>query len=654
MTQLSNGQSLATRFTLIRHLGRGGMGDVWLARDAELGSEVVTKIIPANATPEQISLLRQECRNARRLSHPYIVRVFDFHQDPQASFITMEYAAGGDLCELRGGSPKQIAQTLLPLVDALQYAHHEGVIHRDLKCSNVLIDQAGRPRLSDFGIAGLATPGPLDLQISGGGSGHHASPQQMAGEPPSPADDIYGLGIMLRDLLGPDQALPEGIGQLISRMTAPAVEDRLDDLAQVRTALTELATFEEVSTVPPRIARNEIRLSPPPRVPAVRPVEAPAQVRETAAVDPTRKWHPHWLATITAFLVLVAAVFAVFFLLPKWVQQRPSADVAVADDPDPVEIAEDLSEISPREQGSRESSKPNEEPPVVETTESEAADLASADRAVEENEAPAIAELQSKPVEKVRPATTPPAATGPARPKVDPTSRAFAEAMSSGLAAFEVGDYVTAQKAFEQAVALSPESAEAADGLARAQQEQRLIEIARHREKALSLEQAERWREAEDEYKATLALDSTLRFARQGEARTSSRARLNDELTYHIAHPDRLVEDRVLEEARRVLAEAETVDTMTPGLQQQIADLRQIVETASTLVQVTLVSDNSTEIVVYRIGRLGRFERRQLELRPGTYTVVGTRDGYRDVRRQLKVEAEGQSQPLSVRCEEKI
>ena len=243
MTQLSSGQSLASRFTLIRRLGRGGMGDVWLARDEELGSDVVTKIVPADSTPEQISLLRQECRNARRLSHPYIVRVFDFHQDPQASFITMEYAASGDLCELRGGSPKQIAQTLLPLVDALQYAHHEGVIHRDLKCSNVLIDDAGRPRLSDFGIAGLAAPGPLDLRISGGGSGHHASPQQVAGEPPSPADDIYGLGIMLSDLMGSGQTLPEGLGQLISSMTAPTTDDRLDDLTQVRTALAELAIF---------------------------------------------------------------------------------------------------------------------------------------------------------------------------------------------------------------------------------------------------------------------------------------------------------------------------------------------------------------------------------------------------------------------------
>ena len=170
----------------------------------------------------------------------------------------------------------------------------------------------------------------------------------------------------------------------------------------------------------------------------------------------------------------------------------------------------------------------------------------------------------------------------------------------------------------------------------------------------MAFEQGEKWREAEAEYKAALALDASLRFAREGAARADSRAQLNEAMSYHIGHPERLVEDRVLAEARELLADAEEADSITPGLRKQIEELRQIVEIASTPVQVILVSDGSTEVTVYRVGRLGRFDRRELDLRPGTYTVVGTRDGYRDVRRQLKVEVAGQGQPLNVRCEEKI
>ena len=629
------------------------MGDVWLARDEELGSEVVTKIIPADATPEQISLLRQECRNARRLSHPNIVRVFDFHQDPAASFITMEPVEGGDLCELRGSSPKRIAQTLLPLIDALEYAHREGVIHRDLKCGNVLIDVARRPHLSDFGIAGLAAPGPLDLHLSGGGSGHHASPQQLAGEAPRVADDMYGLGIMLGDLLSSSQPFPEGIGQLISSMTAPVAEDRPADLAPVRTALTELATFEEESTAPPRIAKQEIRLAPPPRVPAVRHAESRVPDRVAPTEDATGKRHPYWWATVTAFLVLAAVVFAVFFLLPDWVQQRGLSEMAAADSSEPVDLAEEPSRDSPVEQESAVISGPSEEAPVLEAAGSESAELTVADPEIAPSETLAIDEVDDESLEARAPSAIQPV-PAPPRPRVDPTAKAFAEVMSTGLAAFEVGDFESAKKAFERAVSLSPESTEAADGLARSQQALRLVEIAQHRERAVAFEQGEKWREAEAEYKAALALDASLRFAREGAARADSRAQLNEAMSYHIGHPERLVEDRVLAEARELLADAEEADSITPGLRKQIEELRQIVEIASTPVQVILVSDGSTEVTVYRVGRLGRFDRRELDLRPGTYTVVGTRDGYRDVRRQLKVEVAGQGQPLNVRCEEKI
>ena len=93
---------------------------------------------------------------------------------------------------------------------------------------------------------------------------------------------------------------------------------------------------------------------------------------------------------------------------------------------------------------------------------------------------------------------------------------------------------------------------------------------------------------------------------------------------------------------------------MVTRLSQQIAELRRIVEIASTPIRVALRSDNLTEVTIYKVGRLGTFEQRVLELRPGTYIVVGRRDGYRDVRRRLEVVPGREIEPLIVRCEEKI
>jgi len=182
----------------------------------------------------------------------------------------------------------------------------------------------------------------------------------------------------------------------------------------------------------------------------------------------------------------------------------------------------------------------------------------------------------------------------------------------------------------------------------------RLQGIRAHQAKAVALEGEERWHDAEREYSAALALDPTLRFAREGKDRATARAVLNDRLEYHIAHPDRLSEESVLEEARRALASAKAIEPNTEKLRTQVDRLQGAIKIATSPVRVLLVSDNLTHVVVYRVGRLGTFEKRNLDLRPGTYTVVGTREGFRDVRRQLQVVAAGENKPMTVRCEEEI
>jgi tetratricopeptide (TPR) repeat protein len=228
------------------------------------------------------------------------------------------------------------------------------------------------------------------------------------------------------------------------------------------------------------------------------------------------------------------------------------------------------------------------------------------------------------------------------------------ESMSQALAALGRKDFETARRAFAEARKWRPQSDAAAEGLAAATQELRLASIARLRERATRLESEERWSEATEQYEAVLALDPALAFAQEGKARASRHAELARELDGYLNDPERLASPQVHERAVLVLAQAATVPDPGPRLQQQIAVVGRLVELAGKPIRVELESDLQTEVVLYRVGRLGSFDRRQLELRPGTYTVVGTRDGYRDVRKRFTVRPGEHPAPVVVRCEERI
>ena len=108
MYELAQGQKLNERFTLLRLLGSGGMGEVWLVDDHELEDQVVAKVVPPDAPEDRVRLLRRECRHARRLVHPNIVPVYEFHPGDEVSFITMAYVEGEDLGRYRGKPPEEI------------------------------------------------------------------------------------------------------------------------------------------------------------------------------------------------------------------------------------------------------------------------------------------------------------------------------------------------------------------------------------------------------------------------------------------------------------------------------------------------------------------------------------------------------------------
>src|ERR687897_858231 len=190
---------LGDRFVLVRELGSGGMSRVFLGRDEVLDRPVALKIVEADPEDPEIGLrFQREGRSAARLSHPNIVRVFDAGEDELdgrgVSYIVMEYVPGGDFEDLidRNGP---IPETMLLRIGAdvasgLTHAHERGIIHRDIKPHNILLDERGSPKLADFGIARA-----LDGTYLG--TVAYASPEQLRGQRVTPKSDVYSFGATL-------------------------------------------------------------------------------------------------------------------------------------------------------------------------------------------------------------------------------------------------------------------------------------------------------------------------------------------------------------------------------------------------------------------------------------------------------------------------
>ncbi|MCX6561551.1 MAG: protein kinase [Candidatus Aminicenantes bacterium] len=205
--ELVRGEIFAGRFELIEELGAGGMGRVYRAYDKEVGEEIALKILhPEIALDERtVERFRNEIKLARRITHRNVCRMHELHQDGQQLFITMEYVAGEDLksfirraAPLNSGKAVFIAQQV---AEGLAEAHKLGVIHRDLKPQNIMIDKEGNARIMDFGIARLVGA----KGMTGGnvmiGTPGYMSPEQVEGKEADPGTDLYALGIVLFEML---------------------------------------------------------------------------------------------------------------------------------------------------------------------------------------------------------------------------------------------------------------------------------------------------------------------------------------------------------------------------------------------------------------------------------------------------------------------
>ncbi len=230
----------------------------------------------------------------------------------------------------------------------------------------------------------------------------------------------------------------------------------------------------------------------------------------------------------------------------------------------------------------------------------------------------------------------------------------FERAMGGFLQALHDGRAIEAKKKLTLAAGLRPQSPAVLEGKKQLQQLTLQQTLARIQTEYVRFVHAEQWRQAQERCKQALKIDPQASFALVGLREAGRRLDLDIALQAILDQPQRLQEQDVQQGARQTLAFAESVVKPGPRLQAQLTAVKRQLQAASLQVPVILRSDNETEVVIYRIGRQGKFNRRELRLRPGRYTVVGSRPGYRDVRKVLEVRAEDEQVNLDIDCREVI
>jgi tetratricopeptide (TPR) repeat protein len=257
---IAKGARLKDRYRLERLLGRGGMASVWLAGDEVLDRPVAIKVLSDTiaSDPEFLARFRREARVAASLSHPNLIGVYDYAEGEERPYLVMEYVPGENLAERLAADAATDCEGLArQLLGALDHIHAAGIVHRDVKPQNVLIDADGSAKLIDFGIA---LPRDATSLTSTGnllGTARYIAPEVMSGQPATERSDLYSCGVVLRDCLGDDA--PDHLRALVERMAATEPGRRP---ASAREALARLSRGASVRAEPTERFVVEPRAAP--------------------------------------------------------------------------------------------------------------------------------------------------------------------------------------------------------------------------------------------------------------------------------------------------------------------------------------------------------------------------------------------------------
>jgi serine/threonine-protein kinase len=346
------------------------MATVFKAYHANLDRYVAIKVLhPAfKQDPQFLTRFQREARIVARLQHPAIVPVYDFNEHNGQPYLVMRFIEGETLKARlsRGDLPlPEVRRVLQPVGEALQYAHGQGVLHRDVKPSNILLTPDGQVFLADFGLARIAQAGESTLsQDALVGTPQYISPEQARGDSNLDArTDIYSLGVVLYELLigrVPYQAdtpyavihdhiyaplplprsikpgFPESLERVLLKALAKERDDRYASVAELMTAF-ETAARAIISEAPTQVSEQPAAVVPPPMIPAAAPALAPSSTQAAVPPAPPKSKKPLWIGVGVVALIAVAVISLLIVsrnrAVPPPVAQQPAQQVPGAPQP---------------------------------------------------------------------------------------------------------------------------------------------------------------------------------------------------------------------------------------------------------------------------------------------------------------------------------
>jgi tRNA A-37 threonylcarbamoyl transferase component Bud32 len=335
------GTILGGRYRIVGRLGGGGMGEVFRADDLKLGQPVALKFLPGDVDrdPARLTQLHTEVRMARQVSHPNVCRVYDIDEVEGQTFLSMEYVDGEDLASVlrRFGrfSQERALEIARQMCAGLAAAHERGVVHRDFKPANVMLDSAGKVRIADFGLAGLAG------ESLRAGTPTYMAPEQLAGGEVTARSDIYAVGLVLYEIFTGQRALDaRNLAELIRRREQAEI---VPPSSLVRDLAPEIDDAIMRCLAPDPQARPSSALMVAAALPGGDPLAAALAAGETPSPEAVAA------AGETASLAPVAGLALVAFVLAGLVAIAFASDRALLVGRIPLDLSADVLEDRARQ-----------------------------------------------------------------------------------------------------------------------------------------------------------------------------------------------------------------------------------------------------------------------------------------------------------------